>query len=397
MAKLTILYLDEIGRIDGAEVVLLNLVANLDKKRFEPIVVCGSDGELVDRLRALNVRVEVLRMKEAFKVFWNIGGRKIFNPFGAAAETLYSVFFALKFFFYLKKTSPDIVHTNTLLANLYGTIPARLAGKRLVWHEHNIQPPGIRRKIVNILGNSFPKRIIVISNAVRSIYTSVPDRKLCTVYNGLDLEKFRLTRKSGAIRKEFGIATSAPLIAITAVLRPWKGQEYFVLAAKEVLKAHPNARFMIVGDEVFNRDKGYKDYLKSVAASADIEKEVVFTGFRSDIPEILSEIDILVSATVLPEPFSLIVLEAMASGLPVVATRTGGVPEVMADGVTGILVEPKDPKAIAQAVKRLLDDNGLAQRMGREGRKRAHELFSIKRFVRDVEKVYDDVLNGKAR
>lgn len=393
MAKRTILYLDEIGRIDGAEVVLLNLVANLDRKRFEPIVVCGSDGELVDRLRALNIRVEVLKMKEAFKVFWNVGGRKIFNPFGAAAETLYSFFFALKFFFYLRRISPDIVHTNTLLANLYGTIPAKLSGRRLVWHEHNIQPPGIRRKIVNILGNSFPDRIIAISNAVRSIYTSVADRsKLCTVYNGLDLEKFRKPKRSGAIRKEFKIAPDAPLVAITAVLRPWKGQEYFVLAAKEVLKTNPDARFLVVGDEVFSRDRGYKDYLKSVAAKADIQKEVVFTGFRNDIPEILSEIDILVSATVLPEPFSLIVLEAMASGLPVVATRTGGVPEVMADGVTGILVEPKDPKAIAGAVTHLLDNRDIAEKMGTEGRKRAQELFSIKRFVRDVEKIYNDVL-----
>jgi glycosyltransferase involved in cell wall biosynthesis len=391
--KIKVLYLDEIGRIDGAEVVLYNLVTNLDKGRFIPTVVCGSDGKLVDKLRAQNIRVYILKMKETNKLTFNIGRFKLFNPLSAVVNFSNGIIFGIKFYLFLKKHDADIVHTNSLLSNLYGAIPARFAGKRLIWHEHNIQPPGIRRYIINVMAKLFPDRIITITSAVRSIYSAIPDGpKICTIYNGIDVNKFITAKRGCSLRSEFMIPADIQLVAITAVLRPWKGHKYFLLAAKEILKNLRKIKFVIIGDEVFNKDSGYRKYLENLALTLGIEKDVIFTGFRTDIPEILSEIDILVSASVLPEPFSLIILEAMASSKPVVATNTGGVPEVVKNEVTGLLVEPEDYKQMAKAILWLLQNKDAAIKMGRLARIRAAKHFSLTSFVRSVEGVYFNVL-----
>lgn len=397
MKKHKILFLDEIGRIDGAEVVLLNLVINMHQDRFEPLVVCGSEGQLVDKLKSQNIQVCVLKMREINKLTFDVGGVSLFNPFSALFTAIYGVIYGLKFYLFLKKNQVDIVHTNTLLSNLFGSIPTKLAGKKLIWHEHNIQPPGIRRIVINVMARLFPDRIIAISNAVRSVYSSIPDSpKMSTIYNGIDLSKFHAikTHEQG-IRAEFSIPSDFQIVAITAVLRPWKGHKVFLYAAKKVLASVKNVKFLIVGDEVFNKDIGYKESLVNLASELGIEKDVIFTGFRTDIPQILSGINILVSTSILPEPFSLIILEAMASGKPVVATRTGGVPEVVEDKVTAILVEPENSEQLSKAILKLLEDREASEKMGRAGRKRAEELFSIQRFICDVEKVYADVLTNR--
>jgi glycosyltransferase involved in cell wall biosynthesis len=396
MKKHKILYLDEIGRIDGAEVVLYNLVTNMDKDRFEPLVVCGSEGNLVEKLRSENIQVCVLKMKETSKLTFSICGVKIFNPISAVVNAIYGIIYGLQFYLFLRKNTVDIVYTNTLLSNLFGSIPAKLTGKKLIWHEHNIQPPGFRRKFINVMARLFPDRIIAISNAVRSIYSSIPDGpKIKIINNGIDLTKFHTTKHEQGLRDELNIPSDFQVVAITAVLRPWKGQKYFLLAAKEILRNYKKVKFLIVGDEVFSKDSGYKDSLKNLTSELGIERDVIFTGFRTDIPRILSEIDILVSTSILPEPFSLIILEAMASGKPVVATRTGGVPEVVEDKLTAILVDPENSEQLSTAILRLLEDTEAAQEMGRAGRKRAEELFSIQRFIGDVEKVYVDVLSSE--
>jgi len=395
MKKHKILFLDEIGRIDGAEVVLYNLVTNLDKDCFEPLVVCGSDGMLVDKLRSQKIRVSILKMREPFKLFFNIGAIHIFNPLSALVFFFTGFIFGIKFYFFLKENAADIVHTNTLMANLFGSIPVKVVGRKLVWHEHNIQPQGLRGWVLNIMAKFFPDRIIAISNAVRDIYKSVPDgHKIQTIYNGIDLLKFYALKHEGqSIKEELDIPKNFKIVAITAVLRPWKGHRYFLIAAKKILKEYKNVKFLIVGDEIFSKDRGYKDYLKNLAINLSIENDVIFSGFRSDIPQILSEIDILVSTSVMPEPFSLIILEAMASGKPVVATNTGGVPEVLEDGVTGILVNPRDSVALSDGILRLLRDEETARRMGHNGRQRAERLFSIQRFAKEIEGIYDEILN----
>lgn len=381
-----VLYIDEIGRIDGAEVVLLNLLAKLDRNKFVPEVVCGSNGELVNRLKDLDITVHVLPIPEVPKR----------NPNSAPlANLIYLIYFLLKGFSFqielyklIVKLNPEIIHTNSLLANVLGTFPAKIALKKLIWHEHNIQPKGFRRTFVNILSLCTDK-IIVISDAVSNVYCgAIRRRKVLKIYNGLDLSLFSSNSSHKSIRHEFSIPRNFKIVAITAVLRPWKGHDVFLNAAKIVLENYKAVRFMVVGGEVFSRDRGYKKKLEDLVHNLDMDGYVTFTGYRNDIPDILNSIDILVSSTILPEPFSLIVLEAMAAAKPVVATNTGGVPEVVDDSVTGLLVNPNDASSMADAILRILMSDELANDMGTEGAKRARCYFTSERMAKEVESLY---------
>lgn len=152
-----------------------------------------------------------------------------------------------------------------------------------------------------------------------------------------------------------------------------------------MVKELPDARFLLVGDAIFG-EKSFVDELKEMCRELGVAEKVVFTGFRDDVPGIMRSIDLLVHASTLPEPFGMVLIEAMAACRPVVATRAGGVQEIVDNGVTGILVPPRDEDAMARAIIEILSDGGLRQRMGEAGLRRVEERFSRDETTRGIER-----------
>ena len=189
------------------------------------------------------------------------------------------------------------------------------------------------------------------------------------------------------MRRELGVASGAPLVGTVGRLDWYKAQQYFIQAAKLIREAVPGARFLIAGEG--EKRAG----LEAQAAELGLREDVIFAGHRRDIPEIMAAIDVF-SLSSVSEGFGRAAVEAMACGKPVVATRVGGLAEIVEDGVTGRLVPPSDAAALAGAIIGLLKDRELASALGAAGRKRA-EIFSIARSAGKVQEVYDAVLSGR--
>ena len=222
-----------------------------------------------------------------------------------------------------------------------------------------------------------------------------PD-KVTVIRNGIDLSRFTPNTRGSKQREQLGLPQRTPVIAVLARLVPFKGIQYFLEAAALIASRIPESRFLVIGDAHPGDDgRAYRQQLERYADRLGLSQRLVFTGFRLDVPELLSEVTVSVLPCVSSEGLSNALLESMAAGVPVVATRVGGNPEVVADGMTGLLVPPRNPEALANAISRLLQDPGLARRFGQAGRHRVAEHFSIDQMVSKTERLYLSLLERK--
>jgi glycosyltransferase involved in cell wall biosynthesis len=176
-------------------------------------------------------------------------------------------------------------------------------------------------------------------------------------------------------------------IGLIGRISPWKGQHIFVRAAALVREQFPNARFFMVGSAMFGETK-YESEVRSLVEELGLSGIVTFSGFRSDVQNAIADMDLIVHASITGEPFGQVIIEGMAAGKPIIATNGGGVPEIVDDGKTGILIPMGDVQAMAQSICRVLANPSLAADMGVRGRERVRDYFTIERKARNVEAVY---------
>ncbi len=368
-----ILYLHHMAQLGGAERSLLVLVSRLDRRRFQPIFLCPAEGPFAQELRPLGITV-------------------IGHCFGRLRDLLKLLRSVLMVSRVIRSHEISLVHANGPQTNLPGALAARLTGIPAIWHARNLLAPGMidLDRMLAVL----PDRIICNSEAIRERFRHGDGRlkKSLTIYSGVDLKEFDPTIDGLSIRKELGIPDDVIVVAMASRLEPMKGQEVFLRAASEIIRTEPDVYFLIVGGTLFREHQGYEAVLQRLANELNIGHRVIFTGFRRDMPRILAAINLFVSAAE-AEPFGRVLLEGMAMAKPIVATRTGGNPEAVVHGETGLLVPPGDPKALAQAIISLLSDAQRRETMGNAGLKRVTQLFSIERHIGEVEKIYESLLN----
>jgi glycosyltransferase involved in cell wall biosynthesis len=201
---------------------------------------------------------------------------------------------------------------------------------------------------------------LAISNGVSKVLVDcgIPTEKIRLVPSGIDLAKFERVGDNAYVREEFGIAADAPVVGNVAALAPHKPQSDFIRAARVVADKFPDARFLIVGEGKL------RSRLEALIRELDLDGTVILTGFREDPLEIMSTFTCFVLSSYL-EGLGTSVMDAQAMGIPVVATDTGGVPDAVEDGVSGLLVPPRDPKELARAIVRMLDEDPLRQRIAK--------------------------------
>jgi glycosyltransferase involved in cell wall biosynthesis len=214
------------------------------------------------------------------------------------------------------------------------------------------------------------------------------------VHGGIDPGPFDAAPK-GTIRREYGIDDDTFLVALVGRVHFWKGQDYLIDAAHRMKEAgFSDFRALIVGD-VFEGYESLRQTLRDRASSLGVAEQIVFCGFRSDVPAIVRDVDVLVVPSLLPEPFGLVSLEGMACGKPVIATAHGGAVEIVVDGATGYLVPPDEPQAMADRLMELAGDKALCEQMGERGRRRLEELFTLEHFNRRIREAVLGVLYGE--
>lgn len=383
----TILFLHTTSEIGGSDVSLVRLVEGLDRDHYSVIVALPSDGPLVLRLRAAGARVEIM------PVLLKLTSRR-----GAG----YLLKFAINYpraiaalVRLIRHEHVSLVHTNTI-HNLYGVTAARLAGVPHVWHFREIVwQSGLLRRVELTMARWWSTRIIVTSDAVASMYgpQAAWPVQLVRVPNGVEADRF--TPGDGSrVRAELNVAPGQSLVGIVCRLDAWKGVDDFLVAAAEVAVADHEAAFAVIGGPIIGQES-YEDALKVKARELGLGGRVRFTGWRygpSEMPDVHRALDVLVLASREAEPFGLVVLEAMATGKPVVATAHGGPLDIVEDGRTGDLVPPGDPHAMARAIIALLHDPARCARLGAHGRERVLEHYTAAQYVAGVEAVYRELV-----
>jgi len=215
----------------------------------------------------------------------------------------------------------------------------------------------------------------------------IPKSRIYHIPYGIDIDRFHPNLDGQAVREALQIAADATLIGTVGRFHPWKGQKYFIDAARIVIQKFPRARFLIVGDAAFGEHARYGDRLKSFAADLGLADQLLFLGSRNDIPQVMNALDIFVLPS-LREPFGIVAIEAQACGKPVIATQVGGIPETLRNGETGFLIQPAESRKLAEAIINLLENKTKMRQMGMAGRKRVEKLFSTKRMIEKTEQLY---------
>ena len=370
--KFNILYLHNESIMGGAEISLLNLVKRLNKELFIPHFACSKEGPFTDELRKIEIPPDFVQFPS---IRWP-------NPV-QICNTI------RKLLDIIKKKQINLIHSNQPRSNLFGAIAAKIRNVPIIWHERCLERG--RFDSDNIF-SFLPDRIICNSSAVRNRFTkgAKTDAKIRTIINGVDLREFNLELNGSTIRKEFNIDEDEPIIGTIGRIDPEKGYECFLESARIILQDFKNVRFLVVGG-AFN-NPSLEESLYEMSVEKGIDKNTIFTGFRRDIPQLLASMDVVVLPSEI-DACSRVLFESMAMRKPLVATNAGGTPEIVQDGITGLLVKPGDSSEMAKCIKKLLDDKYLAEQYGNAGRKRVEEMFTIERNIRETENVYLELLN----
>jgi glycosyltransferase involved in cell wall biosynthesis len=277
----------------------------------------------------------------------------------------------------------DLIVANDTRALLYAALASPFGGRPYVWHVHDLVTG--RGRFQTAALRTRPTRYIAISRAVAEslVRHGCPSNRVSVVLNAVDTERFGPWVDGGPFRSELGVAGDRLVIGAVSRILPWKGLDVFVEAIPRLAPSLPGALFVVVGDIVHHpahrtESLDCRERLHRLRDELGLRDRLVFVGSRSDMATVMAGLDVLVH-TAIDEPFGRVLIEAMASGKPVVATKGGGVPEVVQDGATGYLVAPCDPDALASRVRSLADP-ATRSRMGRLGRQRAVARFSLPRY-----------------
>ena len=277
----------------------------------------------------------------------------------------------------------DILYSNNDTTRLLSWIAGSLTQTPVVWHMRNVS----KSWFWSILARqSIIKKTVFISQAQQSLF-QVPDYKSTIIYNGIDTQEFRMNGITKKLRQEFNVSSAAIILGVTGRLLPKKGYVSFLKAGKLAIDRcrDKQIKLVIIGGAFSRNQENYLLQLKKQAEELDIVNHVVFTGFQKDIKSYVTDLDILVVPSIWDEPFGRTALEGMALGLPVIATRVGGLPEVIEDGSSGLLFEKNDIEAMAQAMVRLIRSPDLRQQMGLRGRSLAETKFNIDSRTAEIE------------
>jgi L-malate glycosyltransferase len=380
---MNILYVSDSPTVSGAEVVLLGDLDHFKERGHQCVgYVAAGNVRLVRELEQrgvpcvatssysrllLQTTANPRALAHFARAFWRVG-REIGQL--------------------LRDSRIDLIHSISYPASLHAARPASRAGVRHIWHEHNIKRiHRVNRHLYRFAGRSC-EWVIGPSDAVtRNLArTGIAPHKVRTVYNGIDLSRFRLNQSAAsAVRRDLGVEPGEKAVGLFGQMLPHKGHRTLVEAAPAILKEVPAARFFFVGAL---ENPPYQEQLLAMIRASGLESRVAFTGWRSDVQHVIQAMDAVVVATTTQEPAALALMETMAMGRPIVASRTGGTPEIVRDEVSGLLFAPGDASDLARQLVRVLSSPQLAESLGGAGRTLVEREFALDRHLREMEELY---------
>ncbi len=386
--KLKIAILDQSPDLGGAESSILTLLKNMDRNRFEVNVILPGEGTFSRALTRIGIPVKILHLPMALI---RLKRGELFK----STLFLFLSFFIMKIFLiklcvYLRRNQFQLVITNTIKAHLYGSLATRLCSIPLLWRFHDVLSASdfnpLLMRWIPLFGRIFPIRILAVSRIVRDrlIELGISGEKIEVIFNGIDEKSFMKGDSLRDIRKEYGLKNGTQLIGCIGRIIPQKGQKVLLSALPKVIQEIPEAHFLIIGG-VFLGEEGYQNELFEMIQKIGLKGKVTITGFQPDIGNMIQSLDLVVFPSITPESFGLVLIEAMSLKKPIVASDTGGVREIIEDGVHGFLVEPNRPDLLAERIIFILQNPEIARQLGEKAKERVHQQFSLINYIKGME------------
>ena len=367
--KIRLLHVVDGFRMGGAENKLAELIERLDRQTFDQYLAnVGPDGPLYERFKSTGVPIYQCQRRNRFDIKPILKLKKLMH-----------------------EKQIDIVQTTLFWADFSGILAAKLARVPVVlsWetvtHEGDPYHYKLQRKIGYKLAMKFASGIIAVSHEIKDSLIrrrGIPPDMIHVIHYGVDLNTFSLNGNPGKKREELGFSHDQIVIGIVARLEAVKGHKYFIEAFHQLAPKYRQMYAVLIGDG------SQKENLKKLVDKYQLQDRVRFLGIRRDIPELLHAIDIFVLPSIAGEGLPNVILEAMACGKPIVATRVGGTPEAVLDGENGYVVPAGDPAALASALQDLLDDAEKRKQFGLRSRQLVEEHFSLQKQLSSFEALY---------
>lgn len=378
------------GTVGGSYYILLSLINGLDKSKFEPHILFCQENLLIPEFSKITPYVYLNNFGPSGSEPVNNFVGLIKWPYRFLKQIVLKQFRLKRI---ISEIKPDLVHLGNGYSSMHEWMLAcYINGIKVIAHDHGTRYPCSFRTNLFV---RFLDAIVSVSESYKNnvVKQRLKVIRLLRIYNGLNIEEFKNKINVANVNKlkhEFNLTKGQPVVGIIGNIMRWKGQHVVLQAIKEVKKKHPEIKCLIVG-KVALRSESYKQEMDKYIIDNDLKENIIFTGFRNDVPDILSLLDIMVHASIEPEPFGMVLLEAMAMSKPIVATNAGGPAEIIVDGETGILVPMNDHDKMADAIIYCLSDMKSAKEMGEKGRQRLIEMFSVKKMVGEIERLYEDI------
>ena len=376
--RCNLLYVFDNMEFGGGERVFAQIINRLSGEQYNIIVACLPTGTFIERIKGSEAQIKSFDMRNRFN---------------------FRVILQLSSL--IKKERVDIVHSQGARADFFARIAAKLASAPNVVSTVPMPVEGFDvhpiRKLIYIIFSRFSERFVdrfmVVSDSLEKMMIEkhgIEPQKVVKIYNGIETDEYcisdeEIAYRRSSFRKKSDLGENVPVIGVIGRLVWQKGFKYFIEAIPDVLKEFKDARFLLVGEGEL------EDELKVKSKKLKLEDKIIFTGFLSDIRDVLASIDILVIPS-LQEGLPVVLLEAMAMKKPIVAANIEGIMEILENGVTGLLVPPRDIKALAEAVIDLLKHQDKANQMGIAARRVVEERFGVDTMVQQVKKVYEELL-----
>lgn len=383
--KIKVLHIINVGFV--VKNMLLPLINKLEENKYEVHIIC-SNGEYVKELKERGYRITTVKLSRKISLFSNL-------------NTIWRIYA------FIRKERPMIVHTHAPVMGLLGRVAAKLAGSPVIiytahgfyFHENMNWCQRMFFILIELITGRLCTDMLFTQSKEDADFAFrkgiIAKEKIEWIGNGVDLKRFSNLTEDRDLKSSLGIDEKDKVIGFIGRIVREKGVEELILSLKQVGQTIPNVKLLIVGDTLeSDRDQGAKERIKQLIDINGLTNKVIFIGFREEIPQIYKIMDVFV----LPshrEGMPRTVLEAMASGKPVIATNIRGCREEVLDGVTGLLVPVKDSTALTEAIKQVLLDERLANKMGLAGYKRAQDSFDENQVIDKEMKIYQRLLQDK--
>lgn len=398
--KISVLFIDQGVAFGGSLVVIANLVHCLNPDKFRAVVVA----EMAEKIVRSHIKgkAKVIIAKHNFNyVHWQrivnalqcLPG-KFLKKTGiylfSITRIMINILYAIKIALVVIRERVDLIHINNGTDNFEANLTSLLFSRKRVVHLHGVG----KLSIVERLFLRFVPRVIAISEFVRSemIKSGIPAHKIIVMPNPV-LPEIVASDARERVRKRLGIGVDIKLFGIFGRIVEWKGQKEFLQAAQLVLHQVDHSKALIVGD-ISDGEEGYLRDLHQFLLETGLQDRVIFTGYARNVAELYNAVDVVVHASIEPEPFGLVITEAMAYGIPVVASSLGAPREIIDDAHDGYLVHPKDTRKFASIIIRLLQDDELRHEMGARAKKKVLEMYDAERYARNIENLYRQILSA---